>query len=336
MKRRVIQTVFSLFLALICMHTRLQATADAKLFAKYPNNYFIETGAYTGDGVQVALDAGFLKVYSIELDPELFLKTRKRYLENEKVKIFAGDSSKKLKDVMRDIKEPVTFWLDAHFAGDGTAKGKVATPVLEELEQIRRHPVKTHTILIDDVRQFGTEDFEYVTIEQVKAKILKINPEYQFTFEDGYVPNDVLVAYIAKKQADSYYQKSSSSSLYDPNTQESDDVMYASEGPDDDEGVYMLESDDAMYASDDSDDDEGVYIPEAAKSDNEYKPESSVSDSVLMQESEASEKIPLQIRKDVHTKRIQYDTDTDSFGSSEMDDSLFVRSRDKEGRSFRD
>ena len=39
--------------------------SNTENFRKYPNEIFIETGSYMGDGVQQALDAGFKNVVTI-------------------------------------------------------------------------------------------------------------------------------------------------------------------------------------------------------------------------------------------------------------------------------
>ncbi len=59
------------------------------------------------------------------------------------------------------------------------------SPVLKELQIIGNHPIKTHTLLIDDRRQVGTADFDYVTEAQIRTAILSINPAYQFSYDTG-------------------------------------------------------------------------------------------------------------------------------------------------------
>jgi hypothetical protein len=99
--------------------------------------------------------------------------------------------------LLKRIDGPATFWLDGHYSCVAMAgKGETNTPLLAELESIRQHPVKTHTILIDDIRLLATEHLDYLTLDQITKKILEINPNYQITFEDGVISNDVLVAFI--------------------------------------------------------------------------------------------------------------------------------------------
>lgn len=177
----------------------LSGNATSEVFAKYPNKYFIESGSFTGNGILNAMEAGFEKIYSIELSPYYYQLCRDQFAQFPNVVLFEGDSGKVLPTILEQIDAPATFWLDGHYSNFvNTAKGDTLCPILAELESIRNHSIKTHTILIDDVRLFGTVHFDYVTIKEVIKKIKAINPNYIITYEMGAFPNDVLVAYINK------------------------------------------------------------------------------------------------------------------------------------------
>ena len=167
--------------------------ASKELFQKYSNPIFIETGTWHGDGVQQALDAGFTNVASFELSMELHQMCLKRFEDKPNVILFQGDSADELPKFIKHITTPITFWLDGHFSGGDTAMGKQNTPLLQELDAIKEHPIKTHTILIDDLRGWYKDTQGFDTLDLMK-KILEINPSYVFTLEDGYVPKDILVA----------------------------------------------------------------------------------------------------------------------------------------------
>jgi hypothetical protein len=169
-------------------------SATVEIFRKYPHHsIFIETGSYIGDGIQLALDAGFLAVVSIELSEELFHQCEERFKDNSNVILLQGDSATVLPKILEDIRFPVTFWLDSHYSGDGTVMGEHYSSLLQELEAIKNHPIKNHIIMIDDVRLWPNWG---LNVEMIQQKLLEINPDYKFTFEDGYVPNDILVAVI--------------------------------------------------------------------------------------------------------------------------------------------
>jgi hypothetical protein len=87
-----------------------------------------------------------------------------------------------------------TFWLDAHECGSGAGDAKDC-PLLEELSLIAMHEIKEHTILIDDVRLFGTDSFP--SVDQVIGIIKAINPVYKIIYVNSSdFIEDILVAKV--------------------------------------------------------------------------------------------------------------------------------------------
>ena len=162
-------------------------SATKGLFGKYPNRIFIETGCNLGDGIQQALDEGFKVVYSCDIDQDRYHHCLERF-HDQPVYIKLSDTIDFLRDLLPTIKEPVTFWLDAH-------KGNGKSPLMRELEVIARHEIKTHTILIDDLRDWHRNKCGFDT-RILQKQLTRMNADYRFVLEDGYVPNDVLVAVI--------------------------------------------------------------------------------------------------------------------------------------------
>ena len=74
---------------------------------------FIETGCDQGEGIAAALAAGFTKIISIELNATSVLNACKRFA-GKPVTVLQGDTVKVLPSVVAELKEPATFWLDAH------------------------------------------------------------------------------------------------------------------------------------------------------------------------------------------------------------------------------
>ncbi|HSX26196.1 MAG TPA: hypothetical protein VLE89_04225 [Chlamydiales bacterium] len=159
---------------------------------------FFETGTAGGGGVYMAILAGYEEIYSGEINPELYNCALSRLKEERNVHLYLGDSAQILERVLPLIDEPVLFWLDAHCPGEGLHLSENC-PVLRELQAIGAHSIKTHTILVDDVRVFGTHFYDYIPLSAVVDAIMKINPDYVISFEDGFVKNDVLVAKILPK-----------------------------------------------------------------------------------------------------------------------------------------
>ena len=167
------------------------------LFKNHMNPVFIETGSYTGNGIQEALDANFGKIYSIELSEKYFNLCCERFNKNKNVHIIRGDSGIVLYDLIKDINETITFWLDGHCSEGDTAKGIYYTPLIQELEQIKKHHISTHTIIIDDMRLWKEDDIKIgFGKNRIIEIIMEINNNYQLIYENGYVNNDILVAKV--------------------------------------------------------------------------------------------------------------------------------------------
>ena len=172
-------------------------------FKAFLNPYFVETGTFSWDGIIRALEDGFENILSIESVNELYTPVKEKFINNKNVKITHGSSSIDLWDMIKDINEPITFWLDAHVFPPRTDGGKNC-PLIEELDQIKRHPIKTHTILIDDMHCAapdgiaGGEAFDFLTKEDLINKLLEINPNYNIYYvpggNDGEYPENVMVA----------------------------------------------------------------------------------------------------------------------------------------------
>lgn len=78
---------------------------------------FVETGTLYGDGVDFALESGFERIISIEINKELVDCAREKYRNEPRVTILHGNSPDVLSELLPTIKEPILFWLDAHFPG---------------------------------------------------------------------------------------------------------------------------------------------------------------------------------------------------------------------------
>lgn len=119
---------------------------------------FIETGTLYGDGVDYALDNGFEKIISIEIDHDLAEQAKLKYSNNKNVTIYEGSSTDILKQILPSIDEPAVFWLDAHFPGvdahkasiDQEIERKIKIPLEYELELIKQRN-KPDVIICDDL-----------------------------------------------------------------------------------------------------------------------------------------------------------------------------------------
>ncbi len=167
-------------------------TSSVELFSSYTNQakVFIETGTFTGDGIQRALDAGFEKVYSCDINNEYVENAKIKY-ENKNVVVENLESKLFLEKVLSKIDERVVIFLDAHsmphdmydeqrgFGSDTVKEGLGPCPLLNELEIIKNHHIKNHIILIDDFQCFNTWMFEDLEFDDVNDFLLSINPKYK-------------------------------------------------------------------------------------------------------------------------------------------------------------
>lgn len=174
---------------------------NKNILRRYPNRWFVETGTYRSDAVAEALEAGFEHIRTIDVDPEAahFCSNRFWLKKNTHldIKCYTGDSSVVLSDMIRDIDEFITFWLDAHSQYlEGEPEMETPFPLLKELEQIARHPIKGHTILIDDILIMTHPRVTGWTLDDIKFACWQIDERYQFELVANPVRNNLLIATI--------------------------------------------------------------------------------------------------------------------------------------------
>ena len=121
--------------------------------------------------------------------------------------IDGDDSGVILEDIIKDINEPITFWLDAHHCGsDSGCSDKYISPVQHELEIIKNHPLADkHIIMIDDINYFSESNIEinkkrhptkepgYILKSELIDKLKSINEDINIEFLN--IENGICVAY---------------------------------------------------------------------------------------------------------------------------------------------
>jgi len=126
------------------------------------------------------------RIVSIELHPELAARARERFRRHPHVTIVEGDSSSVLPPLVSALEAPALFWLDAHFTGPSGARGQVDSPIVTEIDVVRRSRVPGHVVLIDDVRCFEGRD-GYPTLARLRELACDGDPEASFTVRDDVV-----------------------------------------------------------------------------------------------------------------------------------------------------
>jgi hypothetical protein len=146
---------------------------------------FIETGTFTGEMVE-AMRKHFDHLISIEMSPEIHRQAVRRFAGDPRIELLLGDSAVILPGVLQRIQQPALFWLDGHFMGGGTARGRDDSPVRAELAALLAHPVRGHLILIDDARLFDGRG-GYPTIPELRSVIEQHRPESSVEVNDDII-----------------------------------------------------------------------------------------------------------------------------------------------------
>jgi|TARA_R110002020_G_scaffold221133_1_gene429149 hypothetical protein len=154
------------------------------LAEKYNLKYFVETGTLTGDTVEYVSSLGcFDKIFSVEIEPEIYAFAKDRFVDNDNVEILLGNSYEVLEnDILPQLDGPTFFWLDAHFPGaDINLNGKTYTseehmdtncPLRKEIDVIKKSPYhlcdfdsikrrpQQNVILIDDAWLYTKQEVD--------------------------------------------------------------------------------------------------------------------------------------------------------------------------------
>jgi len=125
---------------------------------RFKIDWFIETGTYRGDTAS-AMSKVFQFVDTVELDESLFSKAKERFDGVPNINVYTGESTAFLQSVLSDNRSGLV-WLDAHFSGEGTAKGKEGnSPLISEMRKIMSSPCYNSLIvMIDDFRYFVPDE----------------------------------------------------------------------------------------------------------------------------------------------------------------------------------
>ena len=157
-----------------------------EVFGKYKGSKdtFIETGTFMGTQIHTTLRLGFNRVKSVEASKKHYKICMGDFRHNPKVTLYHGFSEDKLGEMMKDVKEPALIFLDAH--KNSWFKGGTL-PLEQEIDILSKHPIKNHTIIVDDFRLYGGK-------ENISETILeKINPDYNIEADPR--RNGILIFY---------------------------------------------------------------------------------------------------------------------------------------------
>jgi|WetSurMetagenome_2_1015567.scaffolds.fasta_scaffold461682_1 hypothetical protein len=165
----------------------------------------VETGTYQGETTCYLEDLPQIReVYTIELDLFLFENARNSFKNLNKISAWHGDSPKILPFIFKEIspESKVCVFLDAHYSGGCTARGKLASPLQAELEVLQNYAGRIHQIIIDDIqvcydvsqgRAYQTIYHEgWPAIEKVEELIKNILPDQKIEVDKEIRPYWIL------------------------------------------------------------------------------------------------------------------------------------------------
>ena len=150
-----------------------------RILAAYPDiTAFIETGTYHGATIERVKDQ-FERVYTIELGHDLWQAAQTKFAADLHVHTLRGDSGTLLPGILSSIEDRrALVWLDAHYSGGVTARGKADTAIAHELGAFQVGSRRDHIIMIDDIDDF-TGLNGYPTVEELGIALHSINPDYR-------------------------------------------------------------------------------------------------------------------------------------------------------------
>ena len=114
---------------------------------------WVETGTYLGQTTKF-LSENFRFVHSIEPSKKCLRIAKRNLRFSKNVALYEGTSELCLEEICSSLDGDICFWLDGHYSEGITFKGNVDTPILFELETIKKYlgNFSNTVILIDDIR----------------------------------------------------------------------------------------------------------------------------------------------------------------------------------------
>jgi hypothetical protein len=136
---------------------------------RYALRVMVETGTNLGQMIAAMLPL-MDHIYSIEMADWNYQRALRRFGGNPKVHMVQGESGRTMPRVLRDIRQPCLFWLDAHNFDQ-------ETPIREELKAIVEHGVLGDVVLVDDSKWFDGRN-QYPTMEWMREFVRRRLPGY--------------------------------------------------------------------------------------------------------------------------------------------------------------
>jgi len=126
-----------------------------RAFEARGHRIFVEAGTYKGETTAFFVPHAE-QVISVELHDGLYAAAQLRFADAPNVTLVHGDSLVEIPKVVAGCSSPPLVFLDGHFSGEGTAEGEETEPAQSTLGRLADVAPPGTTIVIDDLRLFGS------------------------------------------------------------------------------------------------------------------------------------------------------------------------------------
>ncbi|EFG75325.1 hypothetical protein HMPREF0591_4789 [Mycobacterium parascrofulaceum ATCC BAA-614] len=137
---------------------------------------FVEAGTYKGKTTAFFAQRAE-QVYSVELHGGLFAAAQKQFAGSPNVTLVHGDSLVEIPKIVAGCSTPPLVFLDGHFSGPGTAEGEVMEPAQLTLGQLAGVALAGTTVVIDDLRLFGSGLAGFPQLDSITAAAREAFPD---------------------------------------------------------------------------------------------------------------------------------------------------------------
>lgn len=137
-----------------------QSINTEQLKKEYSLKYFVETGCYLGQGLELAKQQGYEKLISCDINNNYVSHCKQHFPDAE---IVHSHSVYFLNSVLPSLSGPTLFWLDAHYPkyyGLENEQEGTRFPLIEEAKLICQHKknYQNDVIICDDLRVLSKEN----------------------------------------------------------------------------------------------------------------------------------------------------------------------------------
>lgn len=146
-----------------------------RVFRARGHSAFVEAGTYRGQTVAFFVPHA-RTITSVELHPDLYAAAVERFAGVDSVTLVHGDSLVEIPKIVAASPTPPLVFLDGHYSGKGTAQGVELEPAESTLGALAEAAAPGTTIVIDDLRYFGSGQLGFPQLDAITAAARRAFP----------------------------------------------------------------------------------------------------------------------------------------------------------------